>query len=82
MIIIVVWALLTGLITGGVWVAIVLRQQQARLNAFHRNLVERMDTRLALLEGVEDRLAEIEERLDFTERVRESGPARDRLPGS
>ena len=66
---VVVWALGTGLITGGFWVAIVLKQQQRRLTDFHDEMIGRMEDRLIQLEAVNHRLGDVEERLDFTERV-------------
>ncbi|MEO5800686.1 MAG: hypothetical protein ABIZ70_01300 [Gemmatimonadales bacterium] len=70
----VVWAMLTGMITGGVWVAIVLKQHQKKFERFQPQLLSRMEERLEMLESVEGRLAEMEERLDFTERVLKSDP--------
>lgn len=71
----VVWAMLTGMVTGGVWVAIVLKSHHAKLAQYHPELLDRIEERLEQLEGVNDRLAEMEERLDFTERV-QSGERR------
>jgi flagellar motility protein MotE (MotC chaperone) len=65
---IVLWALLTGGITGAVWVGIVMYQRQRRIDHGRRDLDE-MDTRLDELEGAERRVAELEERLDFAERL-------------
>ncbi|MES2307027.1 MAG: hypothetical protein V4558_16110 [Gemmatimonadota bacterium] len=76
----VVWAMLTGMVTGGVWVAIVLKQHQKKLEGYQPELLSRMEERLEMLESVEGRLAEMEERLDFTERVIKSDPEPPRLP--
>lgn len=65
---IVIWALATGGITGAVWVAIVMFQRQRRIDHGRRDLDE-LDARLEELEGAEQRVAELEERLDFTERI-------------
>ena len=70
---IVVWALLTGLITGGSWVAIVLRRQQRRLSEQQQALIEDTNRRLAELDQTYQRLAEVEERLDFAERLLSAG---------
>ena len=62
------WALVTGGVTGAVWVAIVMFQRQARIDRGRRDLDE-MDARIDELEGAEQRVAELEERLDFAERL-------------
>jgi len=65
---IVLWALLTGGITGAVWVAIVMFQRQRRIDDSRRGIDE-IDARLDDLEVAERRVAELEERLDFAERL-------------
>ena len=70
---IVVWALLTGLISGGTWVAIMLRRQQRRLSEQQQALIEDTNRRLAELDQTYQRLAEVEERLDFAERLLSGG---------
>ncbi len=78
----VLWALVTGGITGAVWVAIVMIQRQARIDRGRRDLDE-MDARIDELEGAEQRVAELEERLDFAERLlaqKRSEPEQRRLP--
>lgn len=64
----VVWALATGLITGAVWVAIVMIQRQRRIDRGRRPLDE-LNARVDELEEGEQRVAELEERLDFAERL-------------
>jgi hypothetical protein len=83
----VVWALLTGGITGGAWVAIVLLRKQHRLEERQRQLADRepamgedVERRLDALESVEARLADVEERLDFTERLLARQRDAERLP--
>ncbi|MEP6591259.1 MAG: hypothetical protein ABJC19_08745 [Gemmatimonadota bacterium] len=79
----VVWALGTGLVTGGVWVAIVLKQQQQRLIDVHDEMIGRMEDRLTQLEAVHHRLGDVEARLDFTERILQAERDSERLsPGS
>lgn len=73
---IVVWALLTGMVTGGTWVAIVLRRQQRLLSERQQALMEDTNRRLAELDDAYRRLAEVEERLDFAERLLSDGRAR------
>jgi len=65
----VIWALLTGLITGGVWVGIVFHQRQRRLGEEHESLRRELHRRMDALEAVDTQLAELEERLDFAERL-------------
>ncbi len=74
----VIWALATGFVSGAVWVAIVLMQSQRRLKQYQIEMGD--DTRLRLdhLDGLEIRLAEVEDRLAFTERLlteRQEAPA-------
>lgn len=77
----ILWALLTAGITGGVWVGIVLTSRHRRMLAEQQQLTERLRQRLDAVEDVQGRLAEVEERLDFTERrlLQEPG-ARRTLP--
>jgi hypothetical protein len=65
---VVLWALLTGGITGAVWVAIVMFGRQRRIEAERRGLDE-VNERLDDLDAAEQRVAELEERLDFAERL-------------
>jgi hypothetical protein len=72
---VIVWALLTGLVTGGAWVGIVLGRQRRRLGRFDYREIEDLRRRVAELErGVGDRLSAAEERLDFVERLLPRGP--------
>jgi predicted nuclease with TOPRIM domain len=64
----ILWALLTAGITGGIWVGIVLTSRHRRMLDEQRQLTERLQQRLDAVEDVQGRLAEVEERLDFTER--------------
>ena len=64
----VLWALLTGGIIGAVWVAIVMFGRQRRIDAGRRDLDD-VNARLDDLDGAERRVAELEERLDFAERL-------------
>ncbi len=65
----VIWALLTGLVTGGVWVAIVLFSRQRWLRQQYQAMVEETDRRLSELDDTHRRMAELEERLEFTDRL-------------
>lgn len=76
---VVVWALLTGMISGGVWVAIALREQKQRIAELQLRLLDRMEARVDGLDLIDRRLAEMEERLDFAERVRLSAPETEPL---
>lgn len=66
---VVLWALLNGLITGGVWAGIVLLRRQQRLSRQQMDLLEDVRRYLDERETLEQRLAELEERVDFTERL-------------
>jgi len=76
----VLWAMLTGGVTGGVWMAIVLMSRQRRLSDQYRALLERTDDRLAEIEQVHQRMMELEERLDGTERQLLQEQHRHELP--
>jgi hypothetical protein len=54
----IMWALLTGFITGGVWVAIVLLRRQRRWSEQQPAPLEEVQGRLDHLEHGEKRLAE------------------------
>lgn len=62
---VILWALLTGGITGGVWVAIVVFDRMRQLVAS----TDELEDRLEQLEDVNARLEDVAERLAFTERV-------------
>ncbi len=64
-----IWALLTGGITGGAWVAIVLTRRQRQLARDYQDLVEDMHSLLRARDGLTARLAELEERVDYSERL-------------
>lgn len=64
----ILWALLTGGLTGGAWVGIVLLSRQRHLSAQHQELLEDRQRTLDELERISTRLIEVEDRLDFAER--------------
>jgi hypothetical protein len=64
----IVWALLTGGVSGAAWVGIVLWRRQRRIETQVPAELEALQYRLDDLEGLHERLTEAEERLDFTER--------------
>jgi hypothetical protein len=70
---VIVWALVTGGITGAVWVGVVLFDRQRRLAQDHRELLEDRQRTLDELQAVSERLHSVEDRLDFTERRLRSG---------
>ncbi len=74
----IVWGLLTGIITGGIWVAILLVSKQRRLSEQHQAMLEETNRRLDELEYTNQRVLDLEERLDFAERLLAEG--RPRLP--
>ena len=65
---VVLWALLTGGVSGAVWMAIVLIQRQQRLAKEHAELLEDRQRTLDELDTMSKRLVEVEDRLDFAER--------------
>ena len=74
------WALLTGTITGGVWVGIVLLQRIRQISERQPAQLEEMQRRLDELEHVDRRLAEVEARLEFTERLLTRQRDAEKLP--
>jgi uncharacterized membrane-anchored protein YhcB (DUF1043 family) len=80
---IVVWALATGAITGGVWVGTVLVGHLRRLAREQLFLSAQLEERLAQLDRVERHLADVETRLEFAERMLSADPPTERraLPG-
>lgn len=73
----ILWALLTGGITGGAWVAIVVFDRMRKLMASK----DELEWRLEQLEGVNARLEDVAERLAFTERVLLTEQAEKGEPG-
>ena len=65
---VVLWALANGVIIGAVWIGIVMYERQKRINA-RRESADELAARIDALEASEARVAELEERLDFTERL-------------
>jgi len=78
----IVWALLTGFVTGALWIGIVIFRRQQRVAQQQREVLESAQRRLDELETVEQRLAEVEERLDFAERLLKQQSETQRLPSS
>ena len=66
---IVVWALLTGGITGGAWTSIVLLGNQARLRKEQQSLGDDVAARRAELARLEARLAFVESRFALMDRA-------------
>lgn len=64
-----IWALLNGVITGGVWVGIVMLRRQRRLAREQMDVLEDVRRQLDSQEQLKERMAALEERLDFTERL-------------
>jgi len=77
---VVLWALLTGGITGGIWTAIVLKGRQRRLSEDYEALLEDNAAHVAELERVSHKMAELEERVDVAERLLIEHQHRDVLP--
>lgn len=77
---VIIWALLTGLITGGVWIGIVLLRHQHELDRYDPDELLEMERRLAELERAAKRIPQLEDRLDFAERLLAMQRDADRLP--
>ena len=73
---VVAWALGTGALTGAVWMGILLVGHLRRLGREQLHLVDQLESRLQQLDAVERRLAEVEGRLEFAERVITAGERR------
>ena len=73
----VAWALMNGLIIGAIWIGIVLTRRQRRLDDQSLRLERDAAQRQEQLEEVNQRVAELEARLDLSERLlnRERQPA-------
>jgi hypothetical protein len=76
------WALATGAITGGIWVATILFGHLRKQAVQQPILLAQLEDRLERLGHVEKRLAEVEGRLEFAERLLAATPdtPRQRLP--
>jgi ABC-type bacteriocin/lantibiotic exporter with double-glycine peptidase domain len=70
---IVVWALATGAITGAVWIGTLLVSHLRKQAVQQPILLAQLEDRLQRLEAVERRLAEVEGRLEFAERLLAAG---------
>jgi hypothetical protein len=62
------WALGNGIVIGAVWVAIAMYNRQKRINR-RREGADELQSRIDALEASQARVAQLEERLDFTERL-------------
>ncbi|NOT08875.1 MAG: hypothetical protein HOP28_11790 [Gemmatimonadales bacterium] len=71
-IVLLVWALLTGMITGAAWLGVVVIPRFRQKLADQAALVEEARRRLHEIEDTTQRLADMEERLDFAERLLET----------
>jgi type II secretory pathway component PulJ len=80
MINLIVAVLLTGIVTGGVWAGIVLISRQRRLIETQPALLDDIQRRLDDLDNMDRRLADLEERLEFTERLLSKQQDPTRLP--
>lgn len=77
---VVLWALVTGGVTGGVWMALVLLGRQRRLREQYQALLERTDDRVAEMERVQRRMMELGQRVESTEQQLVQRPHRPELP--
>ena len=72
----VLWAFLNGVILGAVWIAIVLLRRERRSTSASDELIDNMQRRLDALEQVDERVAQIAERVDYTEHLLTQPPQR------
>ncbi len=63
------WAVINGFIIGAVWVGIVLFRRHQRAEREEARLDDEVAGRQAHLEDVNQRIAELEARTDFTEQL-------------
>ena len=77
---IILWAAATAAISGGTWVGIVMYQRQQALAQDQQALMDDVARRSRALDDAERRFAEIEERLDFAERLLAKQTAPRQLP--
>lgn len=75
---VIIWALATGLITGAVFATIVLVGSRRREGELRQALEARDDE----LQAARDQMAELEERIQFTERLLTQQKVDHRLPPS
>lgn len=73
---VILWALATGLITGAVFATIILVGSRRREGELREALEARDDE----LQAARDQMAELEERIQFTERLLTQQKAEQRLP--
>ncbi len=73
---IVLWAFLNGVILGAVWIAIVLLRRERRSTSASDEVIDNMQRRLDALEQVDERVAQIAERVDYTEHLLAQQPQR------
>jgi predicted O-methyltransferase YrrM len=66
---IILWALGTGAVTGAAWVGILLLNRRRTMTSDRDRQVADLARRVRELEGVDRRLTEAEDRLDFAERL-------------
>jgi hypothetical protein len=78
--IVVIWALLTGAITGGVFTAILMKTRQRRLVDDYEALLDDNAAHVAELERVTGKMLELEERVESAESLLIQQQQRDALP--
>jgi predicted component of viral defense system (DUF524 family) len=77
---VILWALATGAVTGGVWTAVVLWRRHVSLAFQYRELMDDRGRILAAVEELEAHNRELEERLEFVERLIARSGNPDALP--
>jgi hypothetical protein len=65
----VIWAFLTGLITGGAWMVILAAQRERRLTERFAAMLDGVEDQLADMHDVVHRMTAVEDRMEYTERL-------------
>jgi hypothetical protein len=65
----VIWAFLTGMITAGAWAVIVAAQREKRLADRYAAMLDHVEDQLAEMRDVATRMEQVEDRMEYTERL-------------
>ena len=76
----IIWAFLTGMITAGAWAVIVAAQREKRLADRYAAMLDHVEDQLAEMQDVAARMAAVEDRMEYTERLLVQEREAPRLP--
>jgi hypothetical protein len=65
----VIWAFLTGAISAGAWAVIVAAQREKRLADRYAAMLDRVEDQLAEMQDAIHRVIAVEDRMEYTERL-------------